>query len=117
MSFEDRLTAICSPLPGATHAHPSDGELHSWKVGEKMFACMGTHDPGVSVKTPDAETAAMLIDAGVASKAKYFHRTWVRLPETVAEDELRHRIYSSYDLVRASLTKKFQANLAPRETC
>ena len=115
MSFDDRLTAICSALPGAVHALPTDGELHSWKVGDKMFACMGTMDPGVSVKTRDVETATMLIDAGVAEKAKYFHRSWVRLPESVAEDELRYRVHSSYDLIRASLTKKFQATLAPRE--
>ena len=34
--------------------------------------------------------------------------------ETIDEDELRHRLAGSYDLVRGKLTKKAQAALAPR---
>ena len=115
MSFKDRLGAICATLPGAVEAHPSEGQLHSWKLADKMFACMGSKDPGVSVKTPSVETATMLIDASVAQRAKYFHRSWVRLPEDVAEEELRHRVQVSYDLIRGSLSKKMQAGLAERE--
>ncbi len=79
-----------------------------------MFACIGTANDGVSVKTPDIETAQMLIDAGVGTKAPYFHRSWIRLPFDCAEDELRHRLATSYDLVRSSLTKKVQSTLPPR---
>ena len=50
----------------------------------------------------------------VGVKAPYFHRSWIRLPLDAPEDELRHRIASSYDTVRASLTKKLQAALPPR---
>ena len=114
MSFEDRLRAICEPLPGAERAVSSD-EIPSWKIGGKMFACMGSVSPGVSVKTASIDTAQMLIDAGVAEKAPYFHKSWVRLSEDVAEDELLHRIHCSYDLVRGSLTKKLQATLPERE--
>ena len=114
-AFRDRLTALCAALPGATYATPEDGALHSWKIGGKMFACMGTVDPGVSVKCRDAETAALLIDAGVAARAKYFHKSWVRLPEDVADGELKHRLEASYALVRAGLPKKAQADLPPWE--
>lgn len=79
-----------------------------------MFACLGTVDPGVSVKTRDVETAQMLIEAGVGTKAKYFHRSWIRLPDDCPDDELRHRVVASYDLIRSSLTKKAQAELPPR---
>ena len=79
-----------------------------------MFASIGTVNTGVSVKTPDIETATMLIDAGVGEKAPYFHRSWIHLPWGTDESELRHRIEMSYDIVRAGLTKKVQATLPPR---
>ena len=79
-----------------------------------MFACIGAVDPGISVKTADIETAEMLIEAGVGIKARYFHKSWIRLPEDAAPDELRHSIETSYDIVRSGLTKKAQAALSPR---
>jgi predicted DNA-binding protein (MmcQ/YjbR family) len=78
-----------------------------------MFACIGAVMPGVSVKTDSIETAEMLIDAGIGVKAPYFHRSWVNLPWETPEDELRYRLAASYRLVRAGLTKKAQAGLAP----
>ena len=113
--FRKSVDAICRPLPGAEVSDPWGGGHDAWKVGGKMFACIGAVEPGVSVKTPDIETASMLIEAGVGIKAPYFHRSWIRLPETCAPDELTHRLLSSYDIVRAGLTKKFQATLAARE--
>lgn len=80
-----------------------------------MFACIGAMQPGVAVKTPDIETAEMLIDAGVGQKAPYFHKSWVLLPEDAAPDELHHRLVTSYDIVRSGLTKKAQAALPPRQ--
>lgn len=112
----DQVDAICSALPGAVLAHPP--ELISWKVGGKMFACVGSQDDsdGVSVKTPDAETARMLIETMGAIKARYFHASWVRLPhDRVTLEELRHRLIVSYDLVRASLKKSERDALPPRE--
>ncbi len=112
--LRDRLATICTDLPGAEKSDPWGGGHDAWKVGGKMFACIGAVIPGVSVKTPDIETAKMLIDAGIGTKAPYFHRSWILLPEGVAEDELSHRVLASYDIVRAGLTKKLQAALAPR---
>lgn len=76
-----------------------------------MFACMGSMQPGVSVKTDSIETAQMLIEAGIGEKAPYFHRSWIRLPEDCDPDELRHRIKVSYGIVHAGLSKKVQASL------
>ena len=110
----EQINAICQQLPGAEVSDPWGGGHDAWKVGGKMFASIGTLGDGVSVKTPDVETAQMLIDAGIGTKARYFHRSWVHLPWTTDPDEMRHRLIASYDIIRASLTKKAQAALPPR---
>lgn len=106
----DDIHAICAALPGAMRAYPP--ELVSWKVGGKMFACFGHVDQRAlntehaSVKCPDVETAAMLIDAGLARKAPYFHRSWVQLDLAALDpEEAAHRIAVSYDTIRKSLPK------------
>lgn len=108
---------ICAGMPGAELALPP--ELVSWKVGGKMFACLAGDEgqfQGVSVKTPDTETAGMLIDAGEAVRAPYFHKSWVRLPfDSTARDYAEHRIGVSYDLIRKSL-KKAVRNALPERT-
>lgn len=108
------MNSVCAELPRAELSDPWGGGHDAWKVGGKMFACVGSVGDGVSVKTPDIETAQMLIDAGIGTKAPYFHRSWVRLPWETEVDEMQHRLITSYDIVRASLTKKVQANLPPR---
>ncbi|WP_204114183.1 MmcQ/YjbR family DNA-binding protein [Shimia biformata] len=111
----DTVNAICATFPGAECSDPWGGGHDAWKVGGKMFACVGTQGTGVSVKTPDVETAQMLIEVGEAQKAPYFHRSWVLFPLDAGEDALRHRLEIAYDTIRAGLTKKLQNSLAPRE--
>src|SRR6476646_10413709 len=60
-----RVNAICRRFPGAEVSDPWGGGHDAWKVGGKMFACIGAVMPGVSVKTDSIETAEMLIDAGI----------------------------------------------------
>ncbi len=115
MTGRPLVNDICSKLPGAEWSDPRGGGLDAWKVCGKMFACIGSAGDGVSVKCRDIETASMLIEAGVAQRAPYFHKSWVRLDWSAPEDEMRHRITSSYDIVRSGLTKKLQASLPPRE--
>ncbi len=103
VTLKARTARIASPLPGADLTDPWGGGHDAWKVGGKMFACIGAITPGVSVKCADVETATMLIEAGVAQRARYFHRSWVTLPETVSDDDLSHRILASYRLIRAGL--------------
>lgn len=109
------VNAICATFPGAEVSDPWGGGHDAWKIGGKMFACIGTMDLGVAVKTPDVETAQMLIDAGIGERAKYFHRSWVLLPWGTEDGELRHRLETSYDLIRSGLSKKAQVDLPPRE--
>jgi predicted DNA-binding protein (MmcQ/YjbR family) len=107
----ERINAICATFPGAAVSDPWGGGHDAWKVGGKMFACIGAVMPGVSVKTDSAETAAMLIEVGVGVPAPYFHRSWINLPFDAPEDVLGHRLTASYRLVRAALPKKVQAGL------
>ncbi|MEM9786857.1 MAG: MmcQ/YjbR family DNA-binding protein [Pseudomonadota bacterium] len=99
---------ICATMPGATASDPTT-ELDSWKIGGKMFACFGDRIDGVCLKTDSIDTAQMLIDAGAATKAPYFHKSWVLVAFDAAEDEMRHRIQTSYDIVVSGLTKKARA--------
>lgn len=109
------VNAICSRFPGAEVSDPWGGGHDAWKVGGKMFACIGAVVPGVSVKTDSIETAQMLIDTGIGVKAPYFHRSWINLSWETIEDEFQYRLENSYRLVRKSLTKKMQAQLDPFE--
>ena len=107
------VNAHAATLPGACVSDPWGGGHDTWKVGGKMFAGVGARDDhGVDVKTADVETAALLIDMGVAKRAKYMHASWVTLPfGVVSDDELRERITTSYDLIRSKLPKKVWAGL------
>ncbi|MEM1066450.1 MAG: MmcQ/YjbR family DNA-binding protein [Pseudomonadota bacterium] len=101
------VDAFCCALPGAELGDPTSGEHDAWKVGGKMFACIGIENVGVSVKTADIASASFLIELGRAEKAPYFHRSWVRVPWGLAErDELEDRLRTSYEIVRAGLPKK-----------
>ena len=110
----ETINAICKSLPGAEWSDPWGGGHDAWKIGGKMFATIGMRDDGVSVKTSSIEMAQLMIEAGDAERAPYFHKSWVRLPFDADPEFLSERIEMSYDLVRASLTKKMQATLGPR---
>lgn len=113
--FRRRVASVCHPLPGAEVSDPWGGGHDAWKVGGKMFALIGAVIEGVAVKCPDIETAEMLKDTGIGENAPYLHKSWVRLPEDTEPDELRHRLLSSYDLVRAKLPAAIRKSLGPRE--
>ena len=106
----DVINHICAQMPGAYASDPTV-ELDSWKVGGKMFACFGDRIDGVCTKTDSVETAQMLIDAGAATKAPYFHKSWVLVGFDSDADELRHRLQCSYDIIFKGLSKKVQAEI------
>ena len=110
------IDRICERFPGAARAAPEEHD--SWRVGGKMFACFSgdaTRD-GVSVKCADVETAQMLIEAGEAVRAPYFHKSWVRLAFPATDlDYARLRLAVSYDIVRTSLPKKLRDAMPARE--
>lgn len=109
----DLVNDICKAQPGAEWSDPWGGGHDAWKVGGKMFACIGVSNDGVSVKTPSVEDAQLLIEMGRAIKAPYFHRSWVRVDwDALDEAELRDRIETSYKLVFSGLTKKLQKEIS-----
>lgn len=108
------VQSVCNTLPGAEVSDPWGGGHDAWKICGKMFACIGAMDQGVTVKTADPDFAAMMIDAGDAERAPYFHKSWVLLPWGTEEALMRDRLIVSYDIIRAGLTKKLQASLPPR---
>jgi predicted DNA-binding protein (MmcQ/YjbR family) len=101
----------CVTLPGAMVSDPWGGGHDAWKVGGKLFACIGVMGDGVSVKCADVDQAAFLIDMGRATRAPYFHRSWVLVGWDVPLDELCDRLTTSYTLIRAGLPKRVQATL------
>jgi len=109
----ESLNKICEQFPGAECSDPWGGGHDAWKVGGKMFASIGSHTPGIAVKTESIEQASHLIDLGIAQKAPYFHGSWILLPWDTEPDEAQHRIMNSYQLIRAKLPKKVQAGLTP----
>lgn len=115
MIDRDFVNHFCAALPGAEVSDPWGGGHDAWKVGGRMFACIGTMNQGVSVKCSDVETASLLIEMGRAERAPYFHRSWVLVPWHCADAaEMEHRLRTSYDIVRAKLPKKLQASLPVR---
>ena len=106
------VNSICRAFPGAEVSDPWGGGHDAWKVGGKMFACIGAV---TEAKTLDIETAELLIEAGEAVRAPYFHKSWVNLPFEGMTDgpDLRFRLARSYRLVRQGLPKKVQATLGP----
>ena len=54
----DTINAICRTFPGAELSDPWGGGHDAWKVGGKMFACIGSKLPGAT--TP----AARLLSRG-----------------------------------------------------
>lgn len=108
------VNQICGALPGAEVSDPWGGGHDAWKVGGKMFACIGAMNGGVSLKTPDIESAEVLIDMEIAERAPYMHRSWVLIPwGRIGEIELRDRLYLAYRTIRGGLPKKVQATLEP----
>ena len=113
-AFRARVADICSALPGSKVSDPWGGGHDAWKVAGKTYACIGAITPGIAVKCADIETAEMLRQVGAAAHAPYFHKSWVLVPEDADPDELRHRIETSYDIVRAKLPRKVRDTLAAR---
>lgn len=109
----DLVNEICAAQPGAEWSDPWGDGHDCWKIGGKIFALTGALGESVSVKTRSVEEAAMLIETGIAWRARYLHRSWIALPLDSAPDELGHRIRVSYMVIRSGLTRRVLADLPP----
>ena len=99
------------------------GGAHVFKVGTqadfKMFAILrpgaGNNEGRLTVKAPDAEIRAMLIEVGVAEAHSHLPRgNWMvlRLDKLEAEDVLE-RLEVSYRLVFPRLPKRVREDIHP----
>ncbi|WP_298913831.1 MmcQ/YjbR family DNA-binding protein [uncultured Algimonas sp.] len=84
---------------------------HVYKIGDpetfKMFAILNPGKSQLTIKTPDRETANVLIEAGVAQRHTHMPRgSWVMLlPDRLERDDVEERLATSHSLCAASLTK------------
>ncbi|MBM7067322.1 MmcQ/YjbR family DNA-binding protein [Actibacterium sp. 188UL27-1] len=104
----DIANRTAAARPGATLEHPFGDDLDTWKVGGKIFAIVGAKGRGTTLKCANPDTAALLIDMGRAEPAPYLKRGgWVLIPwDRMEGEELAERVETSYQTVRATLTKK-----------
>lgn len=106
------INDICNRQPGASCSRPFGETTEVWKVGGKIFAAITFDGTKVAVKTPSVEDSQLLIEMQRGDKAPYFHRSWIRISsETIPAEEIQDRIETSYRIIRATLTKRAQAEL------
>jgi predicted DNA-binding protein (MmcQ/YjbR family) len=103
-----RWLDYCLAKPGAWQDEPWEGDVVA-KVGNKIFAFLG-NETAIGLKCGDRETADLLLDRyqGAASKMAYIGKHgWntFQLDGTIAPDEIKDLIDTSYNLIVAKLPK------------
>jgi predicted DNA-binding protein (MmcQ/YjbR family) len=115
MNIED-FRNFCLSLPGTTEGFPFGGDVLVFKVAEKMYALARLDDfRGISLKCDPA--LAQDLRERYASVTPGYHlnkKHWnsIAIPGELGNDELRHWIRHSYQLVVASLPKAVQLQLS-----
>lgn len=106
---------VCAALPGAVLEHPFNPGTDTWKVGGKIFALITPAGNGITLKCPDAETAAFLIEIGLAKTAPYLKRGgWVQILWSTLDDgrmeadDLADRLRAAHATIVASLPKRLR---------
>jgi predicted DNA-binding protein (MmcQ/YjbR family) len=107
MVSRTRWLDYCLAKPGAWQDEPWEGDVVA-KVGDKIFAFLGNE--AIGLKCGDRETADLLLDRyqGAASKMAYIGKHgWntFQLDGTIAPDEIKDLIDTSYNLIVAKLPK------------
>ena len=107
---------FCLAKPGVTQETPFGPDTLVFKVKGKMFALTGVDDfTSVNLKC-DPETAADLRERHAYVRPGYHmskqHWNTVEIGTGATDAQVRQWTDDSYELVRASLPKKVQAELA-----
>ncbi|MEP6485086.1 MAG: MmcQ/YjbR family DNA-binding protein [Rudaea sp.] len=116
---ENDLSALCSPWGGVDQDVKWEDDL-VFTVSGKMFAvyCMRGPDKGRLSFKVDPDRFLELTDQPGIAPAHYMSRAfWVTLaePDTFSRETIEEFVRHSYELVRAKLSKRLQANLAAKE--
>ncbi len=110
-----QFEAFCTTLPGATRDVKWGADV-VYSVGGKMFVVTGSETTERMSFKVDRDRFLELSDQPGMMPAPYLARaSWIAVtePQRFARAELEALIRHSYELVRAGLTKKAQAALAP----
>jgi len=112
-----QLETLCGHWPGVTRDIKWGADL-VFSVGGKMFVVTpedGSEGGRMSLKVADERFLELTDQPGMAPSPYLARAHWISVtePQRFATRELEALIRDSYTLVRAKLTKKLQAELAP----
>ncbi len=106
----DELDALCLGMKGTEKVIQWMG-AHVYKVGGKVFAILAPEAGRLTLKCDSPDKAEMLIEAGIAERAPHLPRGGWAAFRGLEGDDLRSWVTESYDAIKASLTKKKQAEI------
>jgi predicted DNA-binding protein (MmcQ/YjbR family) len=115
MNIED-FRNFCLSLPGTTEGFPFGGDVLVFKVAEKMYALARVDDfQSISLKcdpalAQDLRERYPSVTPGYHLNKKHWNS--IAIPGELSQDELRHWIRHSYQLVVTTLPKAVQQQLA-----
>ena len=112
MSVFDRkgFDAFVKALPGTSFV--DQWEAHVAKVGEKVFTLLSSGGSVVAKCTEESFEILTALD-GIDQAPYFAKRKWVEIGSSspLSDEEVRHYLTRSYELVAAGLTKKLRAEL------
>jgi predicted DNA-binding protein (MmcQ/YjbR family) len=108
------IRAFCLNLPGTTE-QIQWGDHLLFKVGGKMYAITHVEDPaaGMTIKAAHEEFEELIERPGIVPAPYMARAKWVKFEhlEAAPAREMQQLILRSYELVRAGLTQKAQAEI------
>jgi predicted DNA-binding protein (MmcQ/YjbR family) len=107
----DQLLRYCLDKPGAWQDEPWEGDVVA-KVGNKIFAFMGSSSVGVKCGMDRTLADEWLVrypaDASVMAYIGRYGWNDLRLGGAIPDDELREAVDDSYEAVLSALPKKLR---------
>ena len=110
----DTIRNICKTLPHVTEDIKWGNDL-CFLIGGKMFCVTGLNEElKVSLKVTDEEFAELINVAGIIPAPYVAKHKWILVekPSVFNQKKWQHYITQSYNLVKAKLPKKMQAQLS-----
>ncbi|MFT7058897.1 MAG: putative DNA-binding protein (MmcQ/YjbR family) [Pseudorhodobacter sp.] len=110
-----QMNAFCKGLRASTHVVQWGG-ADVWKIGGKVFAIIGWDNDAVVFKVSDLVFEVLQGQEGIRPAPYMASRglKWLQHygpPAGVSDEDLKHHILSSYQMIAAGLSKKKQVEL------
>lgn len=113
MSLFERngFDAFAKSLAGVTLVDQWESRVA--KVGGKVFALLTDGEARIVVKVSEESFEILTALVGIEQAPYFAKRKWIAIASTalLSEEELRHYLGRSYELVAAGLTKKLRSEL------